>query len=161
MKLFKVLYIKTIAFNILMLILFSSIITFISLKLPDRFYYYKTWLYHCRKWEKGGEFYSKVLKVNIWKSHIPELSDFIKSVFPKKHIKVYNKEYLLLYLKESCKAELTHWGIILCSLLFILWNDFFGSVAMIALTSIINLPFIVIQRYNRPRIIHILDQIEY
>lgn len=158
MKLFKVLYIKTIAFNLIMLIFLSSIITYISLKLPDRFYNYKKWLYYSRKWEKGGEIYQKLFKVSHWKNRMPELSDFVKSVFPKKHIKVFSQDYLTNYLKESCKAELTHWGIILSSLLFTLWNDFVGSLLMIFFTSLINLPFIVIQRYNRPRIIHILDQ---
>lgn len=92
---------------------------------------------------------------------MPELSDFIKSIFLKKYIKEHNMVYLSSYLIESCRAELTHRNIIILSFLFSLWNSSLTAVIMTVIAVILNLPYIIIQRYNGPRIIRVLKQLEY
>ncbi len=142
--------------NVFIFILFSVFNTVLSLKIPSAFLGFKKWLFKERKWEAGGTVYQRVFKVKLWKTTIPELSDLIKPIFPRKRITTYDKEYLYKYLTESCRAELTHWGIILSSLLFALWSSFTQTATMILLALTLNLPFVIIQRYNRPRIISFL-----
>ena len=146
--------------NILVFFLFSILNTVLSLKVPPAFLDYRGRLYKERKWEEGGEVYQRLLKVKRWKDSLPELSDFIRTIFPRKRIASHDKENLQKYLLESCRAELTHWGIILSSFLFGFWNDCIETAAMILIALGLNLPYVVIQRYNRPRIIRLLVYID-
>jgi glycosyl-4,4'-diaponeurosporenoate acyltransferase len=150
-------------YNIIIFIFFSLIITYLSNRVTKSIYYYKAWLYKERAWERHGKFYDEKFRVKKWKKKVPELGDFVKSVFPKKYIKEYSEEYISMYLLESCKAELTHWVIILSTIFFMLWNELLVSVGVFLIAFILNIPFIIIQRYNRPRIIQIMERkgIEY
>lgn len=160
MELRESVFLKDFASNIMFFLFLSVLITYISNKVPEAVYYYKGWLFKEREWEKGGQFYQDKLKVKNWKKHMPELGDFVKSVFPKKYIREYSKEYLLVYLTESCKAELTHWAIILSTLIMGLWNDFNMTLLMLIIAFSLNIPFVIIQRFNRPRILRIMKPYE-
>jgi hypothetical protein len=146
--------------NIILFVIFSIAITLLSNILPSSIYSSKNWLLRERKWERNGEFYQRTLKVKYWKKFLPELSDFVKSVFPKKELKEFSKDYLQKYLLENCKSEITHWCIIFSSLLFFLWAEFGQSSLILILAVVLNLPYIVIQRYNRPRIIEAVESLD-
>lgn len=119
------------------------------------------WFFRERAWERGGAFYERLFHVKAWKTILPELADFVKSAFGKRHIAAHSPEYLLRFLVESCKAELTHWVIVFSSLSFALWNPISETEAAAMVTFLLNLPYIVIQRYNRPRIRRLLVQMQY
>lgn len=153
-KILRLSFLKNFAMNIAIFIFFSLIITFI--RLPDRFYNYKTGIYKERRWEKSGKFYQAVFKVKRWKKHIPELADFIKFIFPKKFIKEFTDEFLSKYLLESCKAEFVHWCNIFSSTIFLIYEGLSAFTYMFIIAILLNTPFIIIQRYNRPRIISIM-----
>lgn len=70
--------------NILVFILFSIMITALSVLIPDSFLEYNKWLFKEREWEKSGSVYQRVFRVKGWKTLLPELSDFVGSIFPKK-----------------------------------------------------------------------------
>ena len=160
MKIIKLLIQKEFLLNLLTFFFFSVIITYLSNKMPNRFYSSDSWLLRQREWEKRGIFYQRVFRVKLWKKLMPELGDIVKSVFPKKRIKEYTREYLKKYIFESCKSEVTHWCIIFSTLLFFLWNEFKPAMMMVLLAIILNLPYIIIQRYNRPRIMVMVENIE-
>jgi glycosyl-4,4'-diaponeurosporenoate acyltransferase len=113
-------------------------------------------VFRLKLWEDDGDFYQRILKVKKWKNSLPELGDFCKSIFHKKRIKTFDPTYLEVYVTESCRAELAHESIIASSLLFPLWAapSMFLTIFNIAL--FLNVPFIIIQRYNRPRILRML-----
>lgn len=144
--------------NILVFLGFSLGISLITEKLPEHFYCYKKKLYRERKWEQGGRFYERVFLVKKWKDKLPEFSDFLRVLFSKRHIASTNENYLKLFLSESCKAEFTHWVIIGSSFLFLFWTDLLGTVKMIFIAVFLNMPYIIIQRYNRPRLIRLLNK---
>lgn len=146
----------TIYNNVLIFVLLSVVNTILSLQVPSAFLDFRNWLFKERAWEDGGSIYQRVFKVKRWKDKSPELSDFIATIFPRKRIPSFDKEYLHKYLLESCRAELTHWGIILSSFLFALWCSLPQTAAIILIALALNLPFVIIQRYNRPRIITFL-----
>lgn len=139
--------------NVFIFTMFSIFITVLSLKIPTVSLDFRNWIFKEREWENGGIVYQRVFKVKHWKIIIPELSDYAQPIFQKKRIASYDKDYLYKYLIESCRAELTHWGIIFSSILFVFWSSFPQTVAIILFAFVMNLPFVIIQRYNRPRII--------
>lgn len=57
---------------------------------------------------------------------------------------------------ETQRAEWTHWVSMLPAPLFFIWNPVWAGWLMILYALIANLPFIIIQRYNRPRLLKLI-----
>ena len=55
---------------------------------------------------------------------------------------------------ETCVAECVHWALMLLSLgIFFFWRGAWAVVFWLVYNLLGNLPFIIIQRYNRPRLV--------
>ncbi len=144
--------------SLLVFILVSVAMTIIGDQLPKSLYSYKRWMFRERRWEHGGRVYERLFGVKYWKSKLPDISDFMKWRFNKKHLAELDNHYLDVFLIESCKAEFTHWMIILSSVLSLLWDSIVSALLIFLLSVILNLPYIIIQRYNRPRLIRLLKR---
>ncbi|HEX3026227.1 MAG TPA: hypothetical protein VHR42_03240 [Clostridia bacterium] len=150
---------KIIKTNLFVFFLISIFMTLLAERLPMWLYYYKNWMYKERKWEDGGRIYERLFFVRKWKCRLPEISEFLKWRFSKKHLtEKNNPAYLTKFLVESCKSEFTHWMIILSTILFIFWSDLYTMSRTMMLALILNIPYIIIQRYNRPRIIKLIQK---
>jgi len=57
---------------------------------------------------------------------------------------------------ETRRAELTHWLLMVPAPFFFLWNPAWAGWVMIVYALLANCPFIMIQRYNRPRLERVL-----
>ncbi len=57
--------------------------------------------------------------------------------------------YLEQFLRETRRAEVAHWLMLLCVPLFFLWNPPWARLVMVAYALAANLPCILAQRYNR------------
>ena len=73
-----------------------------------------------------------------------------------KHIASMQSEYLERWLVETCRAELVHWLALLSSGVFFLWNPPHLGFIMVLYAVIVNLPCVIVQRYNRPRLVRVL-----
>jgi len=109
-------------------------------------------LFTPRKWEKGGKIYTRAFKVKKWKKKLPEGAALFKKGFPKKHLKGLDTIYLDNFIRETCRAELTHWIMVLLSPVFFLWNPWWAGIVMIIYAILVNMPCIIAQRYNRIRL---------
>ncbi|MCO7124362.1 glycosyl-4,4'-diaponeurosporenoate acyltransferase [Sporolactobacillus shoreicorticis] len=137
-------------------IIISVVNTLISIKLPNSIFHLDSWLFRTRGWEREGYFYQYWFGVKKWKSLLPELSDFFSFLFSKKQMGQPSADYLYRFALETCRAELVHWCIIVSSILFMQWNHTGVSLLTVVIAVACNLPYIMIQRYNRPRILNIL-----
>jgi len=126
----------------------SYLITHISLSSFDT----GLWLYKQRKWEKDGKIYVKILRLKKWKKKLPDGAALFKKGFKKKHLNGLDGVYLDDFIRETCRAELTHWIMLLFSLVFFIWNPWWVGIVMIVYAILVNLPCIIIQRYNRIRL---------
>ena len=70
----------------------------------------------------------------------------------KRELGSLDDDGLEAFVRETRRAELGHWWAMACSPLFVLWNPPLASVLLVAYGVLVNLPFILIQRYNRLRI---------
>lgn len=105
-------------------------------------------------------FYRKI-GIKSWKGKMPQHNvDFDKSHLPE----VVDAPYLKKYILVTCRAEVIHYAIALLgflSVLFCLWEErflfwrrvYFTIAAVIAVG---HTPFILIQRYNRYRLVRLL-----
>jgi glycosyl-4,4'-diaponeurosporenoate acyltransferase len=100
----------------------------------------------------------KLFKIKKWKEKLPDGSKLLKyNSFPKKRLAERSRPYFVSFLQETCRAELTHWVIILFAPLFFIWNKTEVGFIMIFYALIENLPLIMAQRYNRYRLERILQ----
>jgi glycosyl-4,4'-diaponeurosporenoate acyltransferase len=107
-------------------------------------------LYRTRRFERNGRIYRRVM-VHRWKDSLPEAGSFFSGGFSKRAFVAPEPDYLERYLAETCRAEASHWISASLSLTFFLWNPWYVGVMMIVYGLSTNLPFIIVQRYNRPR----------
>ncbi|UOY93110.1 glycosyl-4,4'-diaponeurosporenoate acyltransferase [Ectobacillus sp. JY-23] len=115
------------------------------------------WLYRERSWEKNGRLYEK-LGVKRWKQWAPDASRLFKGGFHKKNLRNMTEEHLRVFLLETKRAELAHWLPIPFAFLFFLWNEIVVGWAMVIYALCLNIPLIIIQRYNRIRLSRILHK---
>ena len=112
----------------------------------------ESWLYRECKWERDGRIYQYLLKIKTWKGRLPDGAALTKKSFRKKHLGNPNTTYIQRFIEETCRAELIHWVIFICSPLFFFWNEWWIGMIMIVYGFIVNIPCIITQRYNRIRL---------
>ncbi len=98
--------------------------------------------------EQNGKLYDR-LRIRKWKTRVPDMSKLLKNLPDKQIKRRIDAEGALLMVQEGCVAETVHWALMTVSIPC-LWIWQYG-IWMSVLFSIGNLPFILIQRYNRPR----------
>ena len=110
--------------------------------------YNKKW-FISRKWEQ--KLY-KVLRVKQWKNKMPT---YHEEVFDPQ---IHSWEEIA---QAMCQSELVHETNILISFFPIIMVKWFGSFWVFFMTSLMaalfDLSFVILQRYNRPRIVKLLN----
>jgi glycosyl-4,4'-diaponeurosporenoate acyltransferase len=141
-------------------VIHMGVVLFI-IHIPSIFFNLEGWLYRTRGWEKSGDIYTKIFKIKKWKEYLPDGSKLLRyKSFPKKNLVEKNGPYFTSFLTETCRAELTHWIIMLFAPPFFLWNKPGVGLIMIFYALIENLPLIMAQRYNRIRLKRVLEKEE-
>lgn len=147
-------------FNSAVYVCFIGLVAgFLFAMLPNRVFKKNESLFKIRKFEQGGMFYSKYLKINLWKDKLPQFSELTRFGFKKASLNNISHEYLEIFKAETMRAELTHFFLIILSPFYVYvkpdilqWTTFIGCVLG-------NIPFIMIQRYNRARIIKLQSRL--
>jgi len=121
---------------------------------PDSF------LFKTRRFEKEGRIYYRVFKVNRWKHLLPDGGAILKKRgFKKKKIENFSKAYLTRFANESARGELTHWLAIPPFVIFGFFTPPYVIWCMLVYALLINTPCIIVQRYNRPRVLKLIKRI--
>lgn len=110
------------------------------------------------KWEKNGRIYAG-LGIDKWKKLVPDMSrifpDMVKKELPAESGAVTGAQAERL-VQETCRAEVVHGVSCLLGLAFLrLWPGWGGGIVLAVWVLLANLPFILIQRYNRPRLVRL------
>ncbi len=147
---------KTIILCFVMWFIIEVTIGFICTKIPEKYFSINKFYFKTYHWEKKGRIYDDIFKVKKWKKHLIDGAALFKNGYRKKHITDMSTENLEKFIIESCRAELVH---VLCILPFFVFGFFTAFpivLYMLIYALIINVPCILAQRYNRPRIYKIL-----
>jgi glycosyl-4,4'-diaponeurosporenoate acyltransferase len=130
----------------------QTLISLLCLKIPNRYFRPDRFPFASFGFERGGDIYREWLKVNRWKKYLPDGGALMGVEFRKKNLEHVTHANLQRFLTESCRAEMTH-------VLAIIPFWVFGFVAppeviwmMLIYAIAVNLPCIIAQRYNRPRV---------
>ena len=108
--------------------------------------------FRCRMWEQ--KLY-KALHVKVWQDKVPDMSRLLPSLMPPKKLTADTFSDLPRMIQETCVAEFVH--MILIPIGFTCRTVCTGSASLILsiLFALGNVPFILIQRYNRPRLLRL------
>lgn len=144
---------------ILIMAAISFLSTFVGRLLPYRWFPWDRFPYQSWPFEKEGRIYLK-LKINKWHKKVPDMSRIFKKLFPAKSLEDCTADKLRQLISETCVAEFVHG--VLCVIGWLLgrvWKGR-GVKALTWLYVLANQPFILIQRYNRPRLVRMLKRMQ-
>ena len=154
--------IETVLLLLFFLITINIIIPWlVRFLVPKRLFDENIWLFKERSFESS--FYRKI-KVNKWKGKLPDaerLIRFQRSYLPQN----IDKAYINRFITECCISELGHLAVGISGFFSLLFPVFFPQNLQLRVgiiffvMSVIDLfaqsLFIIIQRYNRPRLIRL------
>ena len=108
--------------------------------------------------EKGGLIYKK-LGIHKWHKRVPDMSKVFPFLMPKKRLCANCAPNFPRMVRETCVAELVHWVLCITGLYCLkLWSGV-GGIIVSTINAVCNLSFVVIQRYNRPRLIRLMNKV--
>ena len=137
---------------------YSLLFFIIGRILPKKWFDYNAFPYKAFDCEKDGKIYEKIA-ISKWQSKVPDMSRIFPKLMPKKRMVATDPDTLLLMVRETCIAELIHVLLSICGLFGIyIMPGVWGVLFYAAYFLLGNLPFILIQRYNRPRLVRIYEK---
>jgi glycosyl-4,4'-diaponeurosporenoate acyltransferase len=106
--------------------------------------------------ERGEQFYERVLGIKRWKDQLPAAARWFGGGFAKGALAANNPDYLRRFVRETWRGELCHWVALGFAPVFFLWNPWWADLIMVGYALLANLPCILVQRYNRLRLLRLL-----
>lgn len=132
---------------------------FIGEAIPRRWFCHDRFPFRAWKWERNGKIYNKI-GISKWKDRLPDMSKIMKDMVPKRVGKTPTSASVWILVAETCRAEAVHFALCLCApVIFFFWKNAIGIV-LTALVIFCNLPFMMIQRYNRPTLVTLAKRLE-
>ncbi len=104
-----------------------------------------------RSFERNGELYVRVLRVRAWKRLVPEAGTWFGGM-SKRRLPNVHEGGLQRLAVESLRAEKTHLTMLAVTPVFVLWNDPVPFLANVCFSLVVNVPPIVVTRFNRHRL---------
>lgn len=101
----------------------------------------------------------EALQIRKWQAKVPDMSRLFKKLMPEKKLTQKTAQDLPLMIQETCVAELTHGLLCFAGLALLkIWRGPGGVILTVIYIVFGNLPFLFIQRYNRPRLQRLLEK---
>jgi len=142
----------TIILDILAWVVFNLGVSYLCSRIPDHWLDNRGRFFHAARWEKEGQFYEQVFQVRTWKQHIPNGAKLFDKNLSLESLPTRDPACLQRWLKESIRAEICHWLLILPGFLFFLWNPQSVGWGMVLFAFLFNIGPVILQRFNRPRL---------
>lgn len=131
---------------------FHMTISLLLMKVSDAWYEKTEKGFQAWEWERKGNIWHSLFRIRDWKRFLPDGTMIVKAAYNKTNLQATDLESLRKFIIETKRAELTHWILISPSLLFFIWNPPWAGIIMVVYALLANVPFIMAQRYNRPRL---------
>jgi glycosyl-4,4'-diaponeurosporenoate acyltransferase len=116
------------------------------------------WITRERRFERGGRWYERRLRIRTWKRYLPEAGGFFRGGYSKRNLRSRSTGELQRFRIETRRAELTHWWVVAWTPLFWLWNPPALFAVMVLYALVANAPCTATQRYNRARLNRMLER---
>ncbi|BFL77592.1 glycosyl-4,4'-diaponeurosporenoate acyltransferase [Staphylococcus hominis subsp. novobiosepticus] len=120
-------------------------------KVPRSFFVTHHQWFQTFSFEKEGELWNRLFLINKWKMYIPEGEWLNKNIYNKRVLKPLTQESVYKMIIEMRRAELVHWLSILPVIVFVKAPKCIKTINILY-ALLTNVPIILTQRYNRPRL---------
>lgn len=137
----------------------SAVVGYTAHRLPAERLAHDGRLTRLRAVERGGRVYER-LRIRRWKDRLPELGEAFRGGVSKRALRSGTSADLRSLAAETRRAELVHWGIPAVVPVFALWNPAPLMAAMVAYAVVANVPCLLVQRYNRGRLLRVIARRE-
>ena len=134
------------------LTLLHGVLLFCCVRLKGRSLCHDRRRFTPRRWEQNGRFYRDTLKINRWKDRVPQhigRDGFSKARMEKRP----TPDYLDAFLAETCRGEWYHTACLAGIPTVLLLCPLPWSIVFSVLMVLVHGACIVIQRYNRVRLL--------
>ena len=133
-----------------------SIVAFILGRImPKHWMRWDVFPFKCAEFEKNGKIYERI-GIRFWQKKVPDMSKIFPFLMPPKNMQGDYQNRLPLMIQETCVAELVHGILCVLGLHGLrLWPGAGGFAVSMIYVCFLNLPFVLIQRYNRPRLVRL------
>jgi glycosyl-4,4'-diaponeurosporenoate acyltransferase len=135
--------------------LLSTLVGYLGHRRPVARFDHDTVLSRIRPFERDGRLYER-LGVRRWKDHLPEAGALFRGGVSKAALPGRSPAALARLATETRRAEWVHRALLAASLLFLLWNPPLLALAMVLYAVVANVPCLMVQRYNRARLLRLL-----
>ena len=157
MRLFYFSNVVTISLCFVLWLVFQAGAAILCLNLPDNAFRPDAFFFRSHSWEKNGQLYETLFAVKRWKHLLPDGGAvWKKKGYQKKRLTDFSEQNLNRFLVESARGEFSHWLAILPFWVFGLFAPPEVIWIMLVYALAINMPCIIAQRYNRPRILALM-----
>jgi glycosyl-4,4'-diaponeurosporenoate acyltransferase len=95
--------------------------------------------------------YERALRVRAWKDALPEAGTWFGGI-SKRHLPSRPDGYLRRFTAESLRAERVHLVLLLVIPVTMTWNRGWWMLGNVVFGVVINVPCIIVARYNRVRL---------
>ncbi|HHV32419.1 glycosyl-4,4'-diaponeurosporenoate acyltransferase CrtO family protein [Caproiciproducens sp. LBM24188] len=143
-------FISMLGWNLLIIGLWHIVIFLACVKMPNAKFDPAKERFAPREWEHGGRWYREKLKIQEWKDRVPQYIG--KEGFSKAHFTDLSVEYIDAFIVETCRGEWMHMKNCICAVVVLIINPLLVGVIFSLFILLGNMPFAVIQRYNRFRL---------
>lgn len=153
---FAVKVIKLVSFHSIFWSVAQLTIAQAGTRIPQSFFIKHAHWFNTFAWEKRGKIWQQWFKVHRWKSLIPEGHRLNQNIYDKSQLHQLNQLQIERLIIEMRRAEFIHW-ISMIPVLFFIKSSNFLKIINIFYAVLANLPIIIAQRYNRPRLQRVLQ----
>lgn len=141
-------------------VIFLGIVShFYGQALPRKWFKADKFPYRNFAFEREGKVYRNI-GVHKWQKKMPDMSQVMPDMVTKGLTPGMSADEVRTLIAETCVAEHVH--VVLC-ISFLYIAKFWDSHVWIylwLLYTVCNIPFIIIQRYNRPKLLRVLSRLE-
>ena len=120
---------------------------------PKHWFRAEAFPFRCFDFEREGRIYEK-LWIRKWQSKVLDMSRIVPFLMPKKRLIQGFEDKLPRMIQETCVAECVHELLSIAGLMCLrIWSGPGGIVVTVLYIILGNVPYIIVQRYNRPRLV--------
>jgi len=134
-------------------------VSWLFTRLPVRLFRPGSRVFRRRSFEEGGRFYHRVFRIRAWKPLLPDAAPWFDG-FAKGELRGKDPAYLKAFVRETCRGEAAHYAQVPALLLTLAWNPWpVAAGVMVVYAVLSNLPCVLLQRFTRARLRHLLDEL--
>ncbi len=128
--------------------------------IPKSLFRYESFPFRDYPFERQGNLYRRI-GIHKWQHHVPDMSRIFSRWMPPKRLDPnVSSRQVEVMVQETCVAECAHLLLCVSGLAVLrIWPGSGGALMYLLFSLFGNLPFLLIQRFNRPKLVALMKKL--